>query len=207
MVASPFTHPWFLRSSLARPARWTNRLGLDTTQGLRISTGSGPLDSGHFRISLPSRAAIPFLPLRLRVTSPGTASSAPEFGLTPQHHPSDSPFGPLQGSVQSLPTRHTQGLGRATAARCPTQTNPGCPGNRSQWQSLVILNVGMYQYFFSDTYVYLLIYLQLSRQKIPTYSDMIPTCRYWIVTCRYLIPTWYYLKVYVTMCMYLTLTG
>ncbi len=29
----------------------------------------------------------------------------------------------------------------------------------------VILNVGIYQYFFTDTYVYLLIYLQLSRQK------------------------------------------
>ncbi len=118
-------------SSLALPARRTNRLGLDTTHGLRISSCRGPLDTRHFRIGLPSRAA-PFLPLRLRVTSPGTASLASEFGLIPPHHSSDSPPRPPQVSVQSLPTRPRQGLGRVTAALCSTRKNPGCPGNRSQ---------------------------------------------------------------------------
>jgi hypothetical protein len=37
--------------------------------------------------------------------------------------------------------------------------------NINMYISSVILNVGIFQYFFTDTYVYLLIYLQLSRQK------------------------------------------
>jgi hypothetical protein len=130
-----FTHPWFLKSCLARPARQTNRLGLDTTQGLRTSTGSGPRASGHSRISLPSRAAIPFLLLRLHVISPGTASLAPGFGLTPPHQPSDSLFRPPQGSVQPLPySPHSGPQPGPTAARRPPQTNPGCSGNRFRWQ-------------------------------------------------------------------------